>query len=121
MQVPRILPAGDAALVVEFGDAVDPAINARTLAFDAAVSAATAAGVRIGGVETVPTYRSVLIHYDPLVADFADLSRRLGAIDASAAKVAAVDRLWSVPVVFGGAHGIDIDEVADRTGIAPAA
>jgi KipI family sensor histidine kinase inhibitor len=118
-RAPRILPAGDAGLVVEFGDAVDPVINARTLAFDAAVSSAIEAGNLAGIVETVPTYRSVLIHYDPLIADFADLSRRLGAIDASAGGVAAVDRLWTVPVVFGGAHGIDLGFVADTIGITP--
>jgi KipI family sensor histidine kinase inhibitor len=112
----RILTAGDAALVVEFGDAVDPAINAQTLAFDDAVNAAIGAGQLAGIVETVPTYRSVLVHYDPLAIGFAELAAKLSALDVGAGAAAAAGRLWTVPVVFGGEHGIDLDFVADRIG-----
>src|SRR4051812_13982004 len=47
---PRVLPCGDAALTVEFGSEIDPALNARVLALDALVSR----GVP-GVIETVPT------------------------------------------------------------------
>jgi len=59
---PRFLDQGETALTVEFGDAVDPALNARVLALDAAFQAAAPPGVR----ETTPTYRSLLVHYEPL-------------------------------------------------------
>jgi inhibitor of KinA len=59
---PRFLNAGETALVVEFGETVDPAINDRVLALDAALRADPPAGTR----EFVPTYRSLMIHYDPL-------------------------------------------------------
>src|SRR3954471_13403472 len=62
---PRVLPCGDTALAVEFGQAIDLAVNARVLALDARV----VQGVP-GVVETVPTYRSLLVHYDPAVTDF---------------------------------------------------
>jgi allophanate hydrolase subunit 1 len=62
---PRFLDAGEAALVVEFGETVDPAINDRVLALDAALRADPPAGTR----EFVPTYRSLMIHYDPLQID----------------------------------------------------
>src|SRR5918998_289854 len=65
---PRILPCGDAALTVEFGRDIDPAVNARVLALDARVG-------RVAGVlETVPTYRSLLVHYDPSATDFRALA-----------------------------------------------
>ena len=70
---PRYLDAGDAALVVEFGDSVHPAINARVLMLDAALRDAALAGVE----ETVPTYRSLMIHYDPLSLSRAKLLARL--------------------------------------------
>src|SRR4029077_4085819 len=54
-----------AALVVQFGETVDPAVNDRVLALDAALRADPPAGVR----ELVPTYRSLMIHYDPLRLD----------------------------------------------------
>ena len=62
---PRFLDAGEAALVVQFGETVDPALNDRVLALDAALRAEPPAGTR----EFVPTYRSLMIHYDPLQID----------------------------------------------------
>ena len=44
LSAPRFLDAGEAALVVEFGDIVDPAINDRVLAIDAAVWAPGSVG-----------------------------------------------------------------------------
>ena len=58
---PRFLDSGESALVVEFGAGVDAAINDRVLALDEALSALRLEGIR----ETVPTYRSLMIHYDP--------------------------------------------------------
>ena len=65
LSAPRFLDAGEAALVVEFGDVVDPAINDRVLALDAVLRADPPAGT----AEFVPTYRSLMIHYDPLLID----------------------------------------------------
>ncbi|MBM3599350.1 MAG: 5-oxoprolinase subunit PxpB [Alphaproteobacteria bacterium] len=118
MPLPRILPAGDMALVVEFGDAIDPAINARTLAFDAAIAAAAESGALSGIVETVPTYRSVLVHYDPLVIGFEALSNALSGLSAGD-RAAEPGRLWTVPTVFGGEHGIDLEFVATTIGARP--
>lgn len=56
-EAPRFLDCGEAALSVEFGDSVDPAINARVLALDEALRAAPPPGLR----ETAPTYRSLFI------------------------------------------------------------
>jgi inhibitor of KinA len=65
LAAPRFLDAGEAALVVQFGDRVDPAINDRVLALDAVLRADPPLGTR----EFVPTYRSLMIHYDPLLID----------------------------------------------------
>ncbi len=75
---PRILPCGDAALLVEFGNEIDPELNAKVLALDARLNARRD-GVLSAVVECVPTYRSLLVHYDPVGADFAALARRLPA------------------------------------------
>jgi len=66
---PRFLEAGEAALSVEFGDSVDPALNASVLALDTALREAALAGV----CETAPTYRALMIHYEPLEISRADL------------------------------------------------
>jgi KipI family sensor histidine kinase inhibitor len=110
---PRILPCGDAALAVEFGDQVDEAINGKVLALDRAVADAAVDGV----METVPTYRSLLVHYDPLTLSFADLSTRLLAFARTAHNATTNRRRWRVPVVYGGEFGIDLEAVAERHGV----
>lgn len=110
---PRILPSGDAALVVEFGDTVDPALNAAVLALDAALAGEP------GIVEAVPTYRSLLVHYDPLVTSSAEISVRVQASLASVQSEAAEYRTWRIPVAYGGEHGIDLEATAATHGISP--
>lgn len=58
---PRYLTAGESALVAEFGSAIDPKIHDCVLTFDAAIERADLEGI----TETVPTYRSLMIHFDP--------------------------------------------------------
>ncbi|HEU4517872.1 MAG TPA: allophanate hydrolase subunit 1, partial [Microvirga sp.] len=112
--LPRILPCGDTALAVEFGTVVDPRLNARVLALDGRL-----AGIP-GIVEAVPTYRSLLVHYDPAATDFATLSAALVDRARDLPDEPREGRLWRVPVVYGGAFGIDLDEVAARHRIPPA-
>ncbi len=112
--LPRILPCGDTALAVEFGTVVDPRLNARVLALDGRL-----AGIP-GIVEAVPTYRSLLVHYDPVATDFATLSAALVDRARDLPDEPREGRLWRIPVVYGGAFGIDLDEVAARHRIPPA-
>lgn len=113
---PRFLDAGEAALVVEFGAAVDPAINDRVLALDAALQAEPLAGVD----ETVPTYRSLMIHYDPLVLDRDRLVEAVRHRLARAASVRPPGRAWTLPCCYDPAVAEDIAEVAQRTGLTAA-
>ena len=69
---PRLLPSGDSAITVEFSRNIDDAANRRVLALDRAMTAEPVTGV----TETVPTYRSLLVHYDPELIDFDKLGER---------------------------------------------
>lgn len=109
----RLLAAGDTALTVELGDAVDPKINAQVLALDKALSEAKLAGI----VETVPTYRSLQVHFDPDVLDVDTLRRTVERLAADLDDRPPPGRLWTVPVAYGGEHGIDLENVAERTGL----
>ena len=106
--LPRILPSGDTALTVEFGSSIDPDINRRVLALDRNVASEAVTGV----TETVPTYRSLLVHYDPLQIGYAELSDKLLALAQRPVPPETSIRRWRVPVVYGGDDGIDLDDVA---------
>ena len=110
---PRILPCGDCAVAIEFGDCIEAGINARVVAFDRAVREANLPGV----VECVPTYRSLLVHLDPLTADHASLFETLHALALNTRAHAASTRRWTVPVIYGGAFGEDIGALADHSGL----
>jgi len=117
---PRILACGDAALAVEFGSIIDPRLNARVLALEARIHAAPAVAGLNGIVETVPTYRSLLVHYNPVETTFERLSEVLLALSKDLPDEPGTGRLWRIPVVYGGAFGVDLEEVAERHGLTPA-
>ncbi|SEH58991.1 sensor histidine kinase inhibitor, KipI family [Methylobacterium sp. 275MFSha3.1] len=114
---PRLLDAGEAALVVEFGSTVDPAISDRVLALDDALGADPPEGLR----ERVPTYRSLMLHYDPLVLDRETLAERVRALVAGATARAASPILWTLPCCYDAPHGEDVAQVAERSGLTPEA
>jgi inhibitor of KinA len=113
---PLFLDAGEAALVVEFGRTVDPAISDRVLALDAALAADPPEGLR----ELVPTYRSLMIHYDPLRLERARLVALVEERLAAPATRGRAAALWTVPCCYDLPHGEDLAELAASMGL-PAA
>jgi KipI family sensor histidine kinase inhibitor len=105
---PRLLPSGDSAITVEFSRNIDDAANRRVLALDRTLTAAPVGGV----TETVPTYRSLLVHYDPLQIGFDALSEKLVALAERPVPPVANTRRWRIPVAYGGEHGVDLEDVA---------
>lgn len=110
---PLFLDAGEAALVVEFGRTVDPAISDRVLALDAALAAAPPEGLR----ELVPTYRSLMIHYDPLRLERARLVALVEERLAAPSTRGRVAALWTVPCCYDLPHGEDLAELAASMGL----
>jgi inhibitor of KinA len=114
--LPRYLPAGESALVIEFGDTIDPNIHDQVLALDAALQQANWEGVN----ETVPTYRSLMIHFDPRRLTTEALADALGELDYTSAPPRTRRQLWRIPACYDPPHGEDIAEVAALLGLSPA-
>jgi inhibitor of KinA len=113
----RIVPAGDSAVIVEFEERIDPAVNARTIACAEAIQAAGVAGVR----DVVPTYRSVAVYFDPLRTDNDALTVCLEDAAGGPPAAAAVTRpTVRIPVCYGGDLGPDLAGVASFAGLAEA-
>jgi len=105
----RIVPVGDATMVVEFEERIDPAVNARAIAAAEALRAAAIPGVR----DVVPTYRSVAVYYDPLLTDYERFVWRLEDAIAAPAPAASIEHACiRVPVCYGGDFGPDLPEIA---------
>ena len=66
----RVLTAGDTAIVVEFGESIDRQVNAMVLALDERLCSERHEGI----LETVPTFRSLMVYYDPVAISHMALS-----------------------------------------------
>jgi KipI family sensor histidine kinase inhibitor len=114
LTAPRVLPVGDAALTVELGHAIDAAVNSRVRALDRELVRAPFAGFR----EAVPTYRSLLVLYDPSAIRFAAARRLLIERAERATPSAEAGRVHEAPTVYGGEDGPDLAEVSRARGLA---
>jgi KipI family sensor histidine kinase inhibitor len=99
---------GDAAVTVELGAGIDPDLAARVRALDRSLSRAPFPGFR----ESVPTYRSLLVLYDPGRIRFADVRAVLLARAAEPVPREEPGPLRCLPVLYGGEAGPDLADVA---------
>jgi inhibitor of KinA len=109
----RFLSAGDRALVVEFGDAVDRVVSAKVLRLAAAIGAVAIPGV----VETVPTFRSLMIHYNPLVTRRAVLEATIAGLLDRPPEGRHGGRLWRIPICAEDGFAQDLAAVARLSGL----
>ncbi len=112
----RFLPSGDTALTVELGETVERRLSAAVVDLAARIDGAALAGV----VEIVPTFRSLLVHYDPLVTSAAALTEQIGVLSKAGTGGQTDGRKWRIPACYEGDLAPDLDEVAERTGLSPA-
>ena len=112
---PRLLPCGDRALSVELGDEIGREVNARVLALDYLIRQEALAGI----TETVPSFRSLLVYYDPAVIEYERLRARLRALASRARpEVLPPARLVELPCCYGGELGFELEEAAAKLQLA---
>jgi inhibitor of KinA len=107
----RFLVSGDTALVVEFGDRIDRALNDRVLRLSDALRASGVPGL----IETVPTYRSLMVLYDPSATDYETLTAHIRTLLEHDRRVPSAAKLWRIPACYEPSHAPDLAEVAERT------
>ncbi len=93
----RLLPLGDTAWTVEFGDRIDPGLHGKVLGLVDALAEAGGRGDLVGIVDVVPTFRSLTVHYDPLSCDGEWLGRSLLSLAQSVKPVSRAGRHWCIP------------------------
>ena len=114
LATPRFLLNGDTAVSAVFGDRISEEVNRTIRAFQLLLAERKIPGI----VETVPTYCSLMIHYDP---DRISCDRLLGTLKELAASIdtAALppSEVLEIPVLYGGEMGPDLAHVAENAGI----
>jgi KipI family sensor histidine kinase inhibitor len=106
LPLPLILPLGDRALLVRFGDSLSDAANRAAIAFGRRAQEAALPGVE----EVVPSLVSVLLRYAPERVTFEQLAGEVRLLAGAPEHELAPPREHRVPVVF---DGDDIGEVAE--------
>ncbi len=106
--------AGDRGLLVEYGDVIDPDINNKVRSMAIVMEKESPKGV----FETIPTYRSLLIIYNPTITNPAKLEKEILALEErlSQIKILPPD-IVEIPVCYGGELGPDIQFVAEHNSI----
>ena len=114
---PRFLPVGDTGLSVEFGDQISAGVSEAVVALDRAIALQDITGV----VEVVPSFRSLLVVYEPAETPFEALRQRVQSlIGPDLGSNQRPIRRWIVPVVYEQPYGEDLAEAADLLGLSTA-
>lgn len=114
---PRVSALGDAAVVVSFGDEIDPEIHKRVRAFAEYLDSTPPSAM----VEYVPAFTTVTMIYDPLLRRYDEFKASVEAVLGEVASVTTmVEREpVKIPVCYGGDFGPDLDFVAAHNEITP--
>jgi KipI family sensor histidine kinase inhibitor len=116
-QKPVLRVVGDRGVLVEYGDGISPEINHRVRVVALALDQEKPAGI----IEVIPTYRSMLIVYDPTVMGFEGLKDVLDRLETGLNGIEIPSpRTVEIPVLYGGDFGPDIDFVAEYNGLSVA-
>lgn len=109
-----IRPASDRSLLVSFGGEITLDAQRRVLRLTQSLE-----GLR-PILNLHPAFTSVLVEFDPRLHGHAEIEALIRErMDAAGDLPAAPGRLVEVPVVYGGAAGPDLEDVAGHAGLEP--
>ncbi len=115
----KITPQGDRTLLLSLGDQLSVAAGQQCAAAAALLRQAQIKGIS----DIVPTYNTVAVHYRPLLFGassyqyFAkEIEKRL-VHGLAGTQADALPRLIDIPICYGGQHGPDLNDVAQRAGV----
>ena len=106
-------------MVVELGTTIDQEINAVVHRLAASLRKEFTTGIDA----VVPTYRSLMIYFNPLLISRDEIKLRVEKIYANVSEAARAEqqsRVVYIPTCYGGEYGPDLPFVASHTGLEPA-
>jgi inhibitor of KinA len=105
----RLRAVGDKGLLVEYGDEIHPDINRKVRVVTLALEMEKPDGIE----EVIPSYRSLLIVYDPMKVNVNGLKGVLKSLEGRLDELEIpAPRTVEIPVLYGGDYGPDMEFVA---------
>jgi len=110
----RYLTAGDSALVMEFGNEISKTVNEKVRALSYLIEEEKLEGIS----EIVPTYRSLMVHFDPFTKDFGAMVEQLKEMEKKLNKIQLPPpMITEIPTLYGGEYGPDLTMVAEHSNL----
>lgn len=111
----RFLKAGDSSLIIELGNEISPLINYNLKKITDYLDSLKHPAIK----DLLPTYRSVIVYYDPLLISFEELKNivekncKIDDTNVDSMKKFIVE----IPVLYGGEYGPDIENIANHNNL----
>lgn len=108
-------PYGTQALLINFEQKIDPAINARAIQLSSKLENVPFKGITF----CIPAYCSLTIGFDPNVINFGELVAKIKALMQNIEKEekTILSRLLEIPVCYELPYALDLAEIASQTGL----
>ncbi len=110
----KYLVVGDCAISIEFGNEISYEINNKIKIFNNLIKSLNIEGI----IETVPSFKSLLVYYDPSKLYFEEVKQILSNIYKNIdTKVNNKKRVIEIPVCYDEEFGVDLEFVGDYTNL----
>ena len=121
----NIRPLGDSALVIQLGDGISPSIHEKVRNLSNLLEKEPFTGL----IESVPSYNSLTIYYNPVAVYLSSTDKEalspykkvsafiLALIGKLGTNETPEQRLLTIPVLYGGEFGPDLEYVASYHGL----
>ncbi|MCR5559440.1 MAG: 5-oxoprolinase subunit PxpB [Schwartzia sp.] len=110
----RIMPEGDRALVVDFGEYIDETVNDSVNRLARKIQEHHLDGIQ----EMIPTFRSLLILFDPERTSMRRVRSEIERLDITASESESKERrILRIPCCYGGKYGEDLKDMEQVTGL----
>ena len=111
---PIFLNAGDKAMVVELGDSINPEVNRLVHSLNNKISSFNINGI----IDSVPSYKSILIMFDPLQISSSEIQSKIAnELESIQHQEVNTQLIVHVPTLYGGDFGPDLSFVSKHTNI----
>ena len=110
----KYLVVGDCAISIEFGNEISYEINSKIKIFNNLIKSSDIEGI----IETVPSFKSLLVYYDPSKLYFNEVKEILSNLYKSmGTKKNNRKKVIEIPVCYDEEFGVDLEFVGDYTNL----